>query len=64
MAPCNFISYFYFFTLLQDKNPNNLKEAEEVFKKIGEAYAVLSDKDKKAVYDRYGKEGLTRKISI
>ena len=33
--------------------------AEETFKKIGEAYAVLSDKDKRAMYDRYGKEGLT-----
>ena len=33
--------------------------AEETFKKIGEAYAVLSDKDKRATYDRYGKEGLT-----
>ena len=28
-----------------------------MFKKIGEAYAVLSDKDKRAVYDRYGFEG-------
>lgn len=29
-----------------------------MFKKIGEAYAVLSDKEKRAVFDRYGKEGL------
>ena len=29
-----------------DKNQNN-KEAEEKFKIIGEAYSVLSDKDKK-----------------
>ena len=41
-----------------DKNPDNAKEAEEVFKKIGEAYAVLSDKDKRSVFDKYGKEGL------
>ena len=41
-----------------DKNPDNAKEAEEVFKKIGEAYAVLSDKEKRAVFDKYGKEGL------
>ena len=41
-----------------DKNPDNLKEAEEKFKEIGEAYACLSDKDKKAVYDMYGHEGL------
>ena len=33
-----------------DKNPNN-KEAEEIFKKIAEAYQVLSDKNKRADYD-------------
>jgi len=41
-----------------DKNPDNTKEAEEVFKKIGEAYAVLSDNEKRSVFDKYGKEGL------
>ena len=41
-----------------DKNPDNQKAAEEVFKKVGEAYAVLSDKEKRAVFDKYGKEGL------
>ena len=28
-----------------------------MFKKIGEAYSILSDKDKRAVYDKYGFEG-------
>jgi len=30
------------------------KEAEEKFKEIGEAYAVLSDAEKRAQYDRFG----------
>jgi curved DNA-binding protein CbpA len=42
-----------------DKNPDSIKEAEEKFKEIGEAYACLSDKEKKTVYDRYGHEGLS-----
>ncbi|KAM7277259.1 hypothetical protein ACFE04_019125 [Oxalis oulophora] len=41
-----------------DKNPNNKKEAEAKFKQISEAYDVLSDAQKRAVYDQYGEEGL------
>lgn len=41
-----------------DKNPNSKVEAERKFKEIAEAYEVLSDKEKREVYDRYGKSAL------
>ena len=40
-----------------DKNPGD-KEAEEKFKEANEAYAVLSDPDKKSKYDRFGHAGV------
>ncbi|EYU35894.1 hypothetical protein ABFS82_09G033000 [Erythranthe guttata] len=40
-----------------DKNANKL-EAESKFKQISEAYDVLSDPQKRQIYDLYGEEGL------
>ncbi|KAH9329501.1 hypothetical protein KI387_001609 [Taxus chinensis] len=45
-----------------DKNPNNKNEAEAKFKQISEAYDVLSDPQKRAIYDQYGEEGLKGQV--
>lgn len=40
-----------------DANPDNKKEAEMKFKEVSEAYEVLSDSQKRQMYDRFGHDG-------
>ena len=48
-----------FRSLARKYHPDRSKEdnAEEMFKEIQEAYAVLSDEQKRAQYDRFGHNG-------
>ena len=40
-----------------DANPDNKEEAEAKFKELNEAYEVLSDKQKRSMYDQFGHNG-------
>ena len=40
-----------------DANPDNKEEAEKKFKEVNEAYEVLSDSQKRQMYDRFGFDG-------
>jgi len=42
-----------------DKNPDDKEAAEQRFKRISEAYSVLSDAEKRKEYDQFGKAGLS-----
>eukprot|EP00747_Dinoflagellata_sp_TGD_P197304 gnl/TRDRNA2_/TRDRNA2_68513_c0_seq1.p1 gnl/TRDRNA2_/TRDRNA2_68513_c0~~gnl/TRDRNA2_/TRDRNA2_68513_c0_seq1.p1 ORF type:complete len:487 (-),score=76.89 gnl/TRDRNA2_/TRDRNA2_68513_c0_seq1:95-1555(-) len=46
-----------------DKNPDLKEQAQEKFKRVAEAYDVLSNEEKKADYDRFGKEGMKKKAA-
>ena len=41
-----------------DKNKDNPEKAKEMFVKIANAYEVLSNDEKRKIYDQYGEEGI------
>src|SRR3989338_4156056 len=41
-----------------DRNPDNVAEAEAKFKRISKAYEVLTDGQKRKIYDQHGEAGL------
>ncbi len=40
-----------------DANPDNKAEAEKKFKEVNEAYEILSDSQKRKMYDQFGPDG-------
>lgn len=42
-----------------DRNPDNIGEAERKFKELTEAYEVLSNPGRRAMYDQYGEEAIS-----
>jgi DnaJ-class molecular chaperone len=41
-----------------DKHPGESEKYKKLFSEVGEAYEVLSNEQKRAIYDKHGKEGL------
>lgn len=41
-----------------DRNKDNETTAKKKFQDVGEAFEVLSDKNKRTIYDQYGEDGL------
>lgn len=41
-----------------DRNKDDVESAKRKFQEISEAFEVLSDKQKREIYDQYGEEGL------
>ena len=45
-------------------HPDKTHDSEERFIEITEAYTVLSDENKRTIYDMYGHEGIKRRYSF
>src|SRR5271154_2541421 len=47
-----------------DRNPENKQEAEVKFRESTEAYSILSDQQKRQIYDTYGHAGLSGSAGV
>jgi DnaJ-class molecular chaperone len=47
-----------------DRNYNNKEESEKKFKDISNAYNILSDKNKRNLYDKFGEGGLSDSLNM
>ena len=47
-----------------DRNKDNKEDSEKKFKEISNAYNILSDKNKRNLYDKYGESGLNESLDM